>query len=317
MRNALILACVLVVVGYFGSKYYLHDKVTRNLDTVIAAVKPMVDISYEGVSSTFSGELGIDGVTIRFADFVDPLQVQSVRIVTPGYFDLLALADIGRSDFELPESLAVAFRGVMVPVGADYFAPFDALREQTVAQESLGPAADCAGRHGFAQETLRELGYSRLLIDASVGYRIENGRFMVDLVNNVADMSDMAVTLTFDAVPSPQTVMMGAFQPRLVNGRMEYVDRSLEERVMKLCTGEHEVAHDVVIEARKAAFQETASSMGIVFDEYVMDPYTEFLRGKDRFVMTARPIEPVNLLQIGLYKPSDVPALLNLSAEVF
>jgi hypothetical protein len=46
-----------------------------------------------------------------------------------------------------------------------------------------------------------------------------------------------------------------------------------------------------------------------------VSPRIEFLNGKDRFVITAEPIEPVNLLQIGLYKPSDVPALLNLTAE--
>lgn len=315
MRNLLILAGVLGVVGYFGSKFYLHDKVTRNLDTVIAAVQPMVDIDYEGVSSTFSGELGIDGVTLRFAQFADPLRIDSVRIETPGYFDLLGLADLGGADFELPESFGVAFRGVNVPVGADYFEPFDAMRAQTVAEQPADPAADCVGKHGFAQDTLRELGYSRLLIDASVGYRIDNGRFVVDLVNNVAEMSDMAVTLTFEGVPTPQAMMMRAFQPRLVNGRMEVVDRSLGDRVMKLCTEARQLTDDVVIAARKDAFQETASAMGIVFDQYVMDPYVEFLRGKERFVLTAQPIEPVNLLQVGLYKPSDVPALLNLSAE--
>jgi hypothetical protein len=317
MRNALILAGVVVVAGYFGSKFYLHDKVTTNLDTVIAAVKPNVDIRYEGVSSTFSGELGIDGVTIRFAGFSDALHVDSVRIVTPGYFDLLQLADIGQSDFEMPESLAIAFRGVSVPVGADYFAPFEAVRAQALQREPLEPAAACTGRHGFSQEQFRELGYGTLLVDASFGYRTENGRFMLDFVNNVADMFDMAVTLTFDTVPTPQTVMMGAFQPLLVNGRMEYVDRSLEERVMKLCTERHGLPPEAVIAARKEAFQEAGGAMGIVFDEYVMGPYTEFLQGKDRFVMTAQPVEPGNLLQIGLYKPSDVPALLNLSAEVF
>jgi len=57
--------------------------------------------------------------------------------------------------------------------------------------------------------------------------------------------------------------------------------------------------------------------MGIEFDEYVVDPYTEFLGGKSRLVITAKPNEPVSISQIGLYKPSDVPALLDLSAEAF
>ncbi len=57
--------------------------------------------------------------------------------------------------------------------------------------------------------------------------------------------------------------------------------------------------------------------MGIEFDEYVIEPYTEFVSGKSRFVITANPVEPISLSQIGLYKASDVPALLDLSAEAF
>ena len=49
--------------------------------------------------------------------------------------------------------------------------------------------------------------------------------------------------------------------------------------------------------------------------DYVLGPYKEFLAGKSTFVLTAKPAEPINLSQIDLYKPADVPALLNLSGE--
>lgn len=318
MRNFLILGCVVGVIGYFGSKLYLHDKVSRKLDTLVVAAQPMVDVRYEGVSSTFSGELGIDGVTLRVAGFSDPIHVDSVRIVTPGYFHLLGLANAGSGgdgDFDFPDSLAVVLEGLSMPVAADYLETLAEARRAQFVEASADPAADCVGRHGFAPETLSELGYTRLVVDASTGYRLENEQLVVDLVTNVRDMYDMALTLTFDGVPTPRSVMLGAYQPRLVTGRIEYVDRSLEERVMKLCTEGRNLTEDVVIAARKEAFQTAGNANGIVFDEYVMDPYVEFLQGKDRFVITAQPTEPVNLLQIGMYKPSDVPALLNLSAE--
>lgn len=319
MRNFVILACLLAVVGYFGSKFYLHDKVGRNLDTVLAAAQPMVDVRYEGVSSTLSGELGIDGITVRIAGFSDSLHIDSVRIVTPGYFHLLDLASLGDGsggNFEFPENLGIAFRGVTMPVDADYLKMLaDARRAQFAAEAAANPAADCVGKYGFSGDALEQLGYSRLVVDATVGYRQENQRLVVDLSTNVEGMYDLAVALTFDGMPTPQSMLMGAYQPRLVNGRMEYVDRSLEERVMKLCTEERNLTEDAVIAARLDAFRTVAGSSGIEFDEYVMDPYVEFLRGKERFIITAQPIEPVNLTQIGLYKPSDVPALLNLSAE--
>lgn len=319
MRNIVILACIIAVVGYFGSKFYLHDKVSRNLDAMLAAAQPMADVQYEGVSSTLSGELGIDGVTVRIAGFSDPLYIDSIRIITPGYFHLLDLARLGSGsggDFDFPENLAIAFKGLTMPADADYLKVIaDARRAEFGAEVAANPAADCVGKYGFSGEMLQQLGYSQLVVDASVGYRQEDQRLVLDVSTNVAEMYDFAMALTFDGMPTPQTIMMGAFQPRLVKGRMEYVDRSLAERVMRVCTEERNLTEDAVIAARVDAFRTVASSSGIVFDQYVMDPYVEFLQGKDRFIITAQPIKPVDLTQIGLYKPSDVPALLNLSAE--
>lgn len=319
MRNILILACAVVVVGYFGSKYYLHDEVSRNLDTMLAAARPVADVQYEGVSSTLSGELGIDGVTVQLSGFSDPLYIESVRIVTPGYFHLLDLASLGDApggEFEFPENLAIVFRGLTMSVDADYLKVMsDARRAQFGAELAASPAADCVGKYGFTSAMLKQLGYSDLVMDASVGYRQEGQRFVVDLSTNVAEMYDFALALTFDSIPTPQTMVMGAFQPRLVHGRLEYIDRSLEERVMKLCTEERNLTEEAVVAARVEALRSVASSSGVELDSYVMDPYLEFVRGKDRFVVTAQPIEPVDLTQLGLYKASDVPALLNLSAE--
>ncbi len=53
---------------------------------------------------------------------------------------------------------------------------------------------------------------------------------------------------------------------------------------------------------------------GIEFDDYLIDPYMEFIVGKSTLVVTAKPNVPIAVSQIDLYKPSDVPALLNLKA---
>jgi hypothetical protein len=55
-------------------------------------------------------------------------------------------------------------------------------------------------------------------------------------------------------------------------------------------------------------------SNGIEFDQYLIDPYKEFLLGKPTLVVTAQPMSPVAFSQLDMYTPSDVPALLNLAA---
>ncbi len=53
---------------------------------------------------------------------------------------------------------------------------------------------------------------------------------------------------------------------------------------------------------------------GIEFDKYVTDPYKEYLAGKSKIIVTAKPRKPIDLARIKKYRPIDVPTLLNLEA---
>ena len=69
-----------------------------------------------------------------------------------------------------------------------------------------------------------------------------------------------------------------------------------------------------VLRAQIDSFRLIGDMYGIEFDQYIIDPYKEFLLGKSTLVVTAHPTNPVAFSQIDLYSPSDVPALLNLAA---
>jgi hypothetical protein len=83
---------------------------------------------------------------------------------------------------------------------------------------------------------------------------------------------------------------------------------------MKYCA-DQQVAPEDVIAAQLREIQTVSLQSGIELDAMLTEPYEEFLRGKRRFTLTAAPHRPVDLTTVGLYKPSDVPNLLNLMAE--
>ncbi len=68
------------------------------------------------------------------------------------------------------------------------------------------------------------------------------------------------------------------------------------------------------MQAQLDSFKFVGEENGIEFDEYLLEPYMEYIGGKSTLVVTARPNKPIAISQIDLYKPSDVPALLNLEA---
>ncbi len=83
---------------------------------------------------------------------------------------------------------------------------------------------------------------------------------------------------------------------------------------MKYCAEQQVTAEDVIA-AQLREIQTLARDNGMELDAMIIQPYTDFLLGKQRFTITSQPPRPVDLTRLSLYKPSDVPNLLNLMAE--
>ncbi len=318
MKNLVFTAIVVGVIGYFGAKFYLHHKVSSGLDTALVFMQPFADIQYEGVSSTMTGDLSIDGISARFGNFRDRLEIDSVSLITPGFWHLLSLGNIGpqMSDAEIPDSLGFAITGMRANVSDDFMkAMSKAVREAAPQIDESDVAANCVGKYGFTMATLRDLGYKDIVMSMSMGYRNKDGKLLVDMWADLEDMYSMKIALTLDGSITPMALASGTFRPNMIDGRIEYEDNSLIERTRTHCRRQGLSDDDVLI-AEMDSFKAAGLQNGIAFDEYVLIPYQKFLAGASKFIMTAQPNKPINLSQIDLYKPTDVPALLNLSAEV-
>jgi hypothetical protein len=320
MKNLVVTVILVGVLGYFGAKFYLHHEVSSNLDSALEMVRPFADIQYDGISSTMTGDLSIDGISARFGNFKDRVDIDKVSIITPGFFYLLNFGDMGSgmagSEPEIPESFGFAIEGMRADINDDFMKALSkAAREASPEIDADDTAANCVGKYGFSMGTLKRLGYDDIVMSMSMGYRQEDGKLLVDMWADVEDMYGMQIDLTLDGTMTPQALASGTFRPRMIDGRIEYEDYSLIERTRSLCRRQG-LSDEEVIAAELDAFQAAGTENGIAFDEYVMVPYQKFLSGGAKFILTAKPNEPISLSQIDLYKPEDVPALLNLSAEV-
>ena len=320
MKNLVVTVILIGVLGYFGAKFYVHHEVSSNLDMALAMVQPFADIQYDGVSSTMGGELSINGVSARFGSFHDRLEIDSVSLVTPSFWHLLKLSDMGQqmggSDAKVPDELGFALTGMRADLSDDFMKVLSkASRDAAPEIDEDNTAAQCVGKYGFSMTTLRRLGYKDLVMSMSVGYQQEDGKVLLDMWVDVDDMYAMKIDMTLDGALTPQALASNTYRPRMIDGRLEYQDQSLLEKTRALCRRQG-LSDDEILAAELDAFQAAGIENGIAFDEFVVIPYQKFLAGGSKFVLTAEPNEPINLSQIDLYRPEDVPALLNLSAQV-
>jgi hypothetical protein len=310
MRNLLVAAAILGVGGYFGAKFYVQHKTAEDLDALLAQARPFVDIEYEHVVATISGELRAENVTIRLPQFDDELTVESIGVVTPGFLFLLGF---DRGELEFPERLGVEIEGLRVSTDADFMRTLDDLRNVQIAAVELTPADQCASTYGLTPAAMKRFGYHEVVVDLNATFRRAESHLVLAFGADIEDMYTFDVELTFDGLADPTALARGV-KPLLVNGRLDYVDQSLNDRIVAHCA-EQQVTRDDVLAAQLREVQALALNSGMELDAMLIEPYTDFLLGKRRFTLTSAPPKPVDLSRVSLYKPSDVPNLLNLTAE--
>ena len=315
MRNFIVWAILIAGVAYGGAKFYLHNEVSETMDMAVLMMAPYADVEYSGVRSTLTGELTVEGMRVRVDGYSDDLYIDRVGIDTPSFLSLVALSDLtSKGPDAMPEYIGFLVEGMRIPVDADYFEDFYefslAMREIDATEDA---SAQCTGKYGFSPATLEALGYEDQVLDMYMTLRDEKTQYSIEMDMSMADMWDADIDIAFAGNMMTEFMQGMAYQPRLRNMHIEFTDRSLNQRVAKYC---EELGLDAAdtLRAQIESFKFVGESNGIEFDQYILDPYKEFVLGKPTLVVTAQPNNPVAFSQIDLYKPSDVPALLNLSA---
>ncbi len=321
MKKLIIWALIIGTLAYFGSKMLLHHKIESSVDSAIIALSPFASVSYDGVSSSLSGELTVDGIRVTIVGFNDEITIDRLGIDTPSFLSLLSIADIAENiqspDDVIPEYFGFIAEGIHSKVDADYIEKLYGMRLQSLnVSDSEEAANKCSGKYGYSPTTLLGLGYTEQVVSLSTHFRRGNGQYVIDITTSTEDMWDFDAELILAGDMVSELSRGVRYRPRMKSMRLEYTDRSLNERVSKYC-GQLGLSAAETVQAQLDSLHFFGEENGIEFDEYVVDPYTEFLNGKSAIVITAQPSEPISLNQIDLYKPSDVPALLDLKAEVY
>jgi len=316
MKNFLVWLIVIGVGAYFGAKFYLHSKVSDGMDMAVIMMSPYADVEYDGVASTLTGELTVEGIRVRFDGFSDNFYIERLGIDTPSFLSLIRLGDAARMRSDgMPEYFGFLIEGMRIPVDADYYEKvYEVALEARGVDDAHDAAAECTGRYGFSPQALSELGYREQVISSSITVHNLRGRFSLDVTMEMRDMWDIDANVTLAGDMITEISKGRAFRPRLSSLEVAMTDRSLHGRVADYCS-RRGLSEKEILQAQLDSFRFVGEENGIEFDEYVLDPYMEFIGGKSTLVVTARPNEPIAISQIGLYKPSDVPALLNLEAK--
>ena len=319
MRN-LILAVVALAVGAFVFvSWKIRSDVAESVDMMVMMMSPYAVVDYDGVSATLTGELTVNGVRARVKGFTDEVYIDRIGIDTPSFLSLMALSDpqklAASGGDALPKYFGLLVEGLRMPVNADYgHMLYDARLQSLNVSDADNPATECTGKYGLSPETLMAMGYREYDLSMSARFRDLGNDYAVEIAVESADMWSIDGELIIVGNLASTMALGSQARAKMRQMRFEYTDLSLNDRIRKYCRLRG-LSDDEIHTAMLDSFEFMGRDNGIEFDEYVLDPFIEFLSGKETFILTAEPTEPVNLSQLSLYNPKDVPALLQLSAE--
>ncbi len=318
MKNLLIGLVLLVGLGYGGAKAYIYYQVSDRVDAVIPVMAPYADIQYGGISSNLTGELTIDDVSIQINGYRDAITIGRLGINTPSFLDLLKLSKLssgsGAANGGPPEYFGLLAENIRVSASADYYRDsYDENIKALAPTDIRQGGVQCVGKYGYSPKALKALGYEELVMSMSMIMRQADTHFVVEMDFDIVDMIDVEIDVSIAGELMEGAAMGSGYQPMLRSMQVKLTDNSINQRIVKYCT-ELGLTSAQILRAHINALQYAGNTVGIKFDKHVIDPYKEYLTDKSTFVATAKPREPVYLTRISRYKPSDVPALLNLEA---
>ena len=308
------------LAGFFGAKWKMENDVADAVDMMVMMSSPYADVQYDGVTSTLTGELTVDGIRINIHGIDEEISIGRFGIDTPSFLSLMKLNDVdtywaGSEEEILPSYFGVIIEHVRMPTNGDIARQGyrDRLEELGIEGE-IETGAACTGRYGFSPSAFRDLGYDEFDMSMSMRFRDMGSRYSVEVEAENAGVVSINGEMILAGDMVSEFAKGPRYRPKLDELRIEYIDHSHNERVAEYCR-RLGLSDEEIFAAQMETFKFMGAEMGIEFDEYVLDPLAEFLDGGSTLTLTANPNEPVTISQITLYKPSDVPALLQLSAE--
>ena len=317
MKGKILLLCALPVIGYVGVKLYLHVQVGKTVDAIVAQMSPYADVTYESVTSTFDGRIGVSDVRIRPRHIDDEVRIQEVSFKLPSMKYLLDLENRLQNQ-DPPQELSMKVRDVAVSTRGKLV---EAWEDTMFADDSAGRLAsfgNCVTRTNLpTQMYLLEYDEIRGSFEVGYYYDLDQGHFVIHgsagQIEAYVVSGELAVVMpSFDSL-----AMMNAFaNPQIARARLEITDAGYFDRVFDYCATGDQLEKQDVIALLTGDLLEMFDELPMKPDQPLMDAYAQFIAEGSKITITAQPHEPQRLQYLSLYAPEDVPALLNIRTQV-
>jgi len=313
MLRLLLITAIVLGALFMAGKFWFHQRVAEAVDAAIVPLQAAADVSYSGVTSSLTGEVGIENLHIKPHGLADSVQIESITAKFPDIGYVLKLEDNMQAQ-NYPDSLFLTVGNMSLSTNGALVRSLD---ENILAQMAAANITDnCVNRASNMLSELAPLGYEQLSVDYTVGYAHNSATGELSMSGSIRQSRafevDYEVVIPLAALSSAGAALFMT-DPELINASFNLKDEGYYDKLLAHCSAIEGKDPAVVTQEILSAWIQQMSTMGVPPDQQMLADYHQFLTSGETFSLNAAPREPVKFQYLSLYEPKDIPNLLNIA----
>jgi len=317
LKHLVVFTLLGVGVAYGSVKGYVHYKVKKQVDRMVATAAPFADIEYGSIGADFQGRVMINDLVVYPRGVNDAVKADQLRVITPGLEFLLTGSDSVKRG-ELPERMGIALQGARLNLNGRLA---EMLKQAEAAQLGQKPAEGiaCSLSRNFITAQYRELGLEELVFDT--GFSFERGVTASQLVfkmdYSIRDAEQAEFTITLDGFGN-SLMSVAVARPQLRSVTMNFrPDAEFSHKTLEYCAGKQGVDLQTFVNGLfDQADEQYMQDLGFVPGPGIRAAMKELMQNAGELSVVAQPGSTLDIKTVHLYKPEDWPDLFGLIVKV-
>ncbi len=286
---------ILWAIAHWGFYYFIKTK----LDQEILQAAPYAVIKYQNLSTSLSGKIDVEGITVEPVDIGHGIDVAGVYILGPDALSYLMDRIPGLGSGEAaPARLRFVAKQIKMDISGDKAQQLDKMVMADNPQ--LGKERDLCrvgGGSSFAQ--LQELGFDNILGDMKASYHFQaaSRKLYVEFSVDVKDIQRTELSLTLDNVSSLNSQNALTVLLERMKLSLDYIPE-FGRKMVDYCAQKRGVEPEQFKLLMVDDFFSELRSQGIIPGVGLSGALREFLSNWGNLTINIRPAQPLNMLSL-------------------
>lgn len=290
-------------------KVSLWLSVRSIMNDAIAQASPFMTLSYQGITSSFDGRVGVEGIKVQVPMLNDEFRIRHAELKFKSLGELLSFKE-RLTEGKFPEQMSVSLKGLEV----DVHGAFMEMVQQEPEEADLASAwssVDCGSSRQMGVDDLLEMGYRTLETDAEFSYLFQPGAqtLALNLTADVRDMGDYRLNLSLVNM-SEKPGDLRVNPPRMSALVVEVNDNQYQRKIASYCAGKLGQSDEQYLETSIEHLDKSLRAQRVALAPEMLDALKDYYKDPQSLRVELRPTEGATLDGLQFFDANDVLAML-------